>query len=178
MGIPTVVDRVIQQALAQVLGPLCDPGFSASSVGFRTGRSAHHAVKQIQSYIKTGYRIAVDMDLAKFFDRVNHDALMARVARKVRDKAVLRLMGKYLRAGVVVGEGLQPTATRVPQGSPLSPLLSNIRLDDLDKELERRGHRFARYCDDFLLVVKSQRGRTRQSQSDSVSPAPPQAGDQ
>jgi RNA-directed DNA polymerase len=147
LGIPTVVDRVIQQAMAQVLGPLFDPGFSASSFGFRPGRSAHHAVKQIQSYIKTGYRIAVDMDLAKFFDRVNHDALMARGARKVRDKALLRLIGKYLRAGVLVGEGLQPTETGVPQGSPLSPLLSNIMLDDLDKELERRGHRFARYCD-------------------------------
>ena len=147
LGIPTVVDRVIQQAIAQVLGPLFDPEFSASSFGFRPGRSAHHAVKQIQSYIKAGAKVAVDLDLAKFFDRVNHDALMARVARKVRDKALLRLIGKYLRAGVLVGEGLQPTETGVPQGSPLSPLLSNVMLDDLDKELERRGHRFARYCD-------------------------------
>jgi RNA-directed DNA polymerase len=161
LGIPTVVDRIIQQAIAQVLGPLFDPDFSASSFGFRPGRSAHQAVKQIQGYIKAGYRVAVDMDLAKFFDRVNHDALMARVARKVQDKAVLRLMGKYLRAGVLVGEDLQPTATGVPQGSPLSPLLSNIMLDDLDKELERRGHRFARYCDDFLIVVKSQRAGER-----------------
>jgi RNA-directed DNA polymerase len=161
LGIPTVVDRVIQQAIAQVLGPLFDPDFSASSFGFRPGRSAHHAVKQIQSYIKAGAKVAVDMDLAKFFDRVNHDALMARVARKVRDKALLRLMGKYLRAGVLVGEGLQPTETGVPQGSPLSPLLSNVMLDDLDKELERRGHRFARYCDDFLIVVKSQRAGDR-----------------
>jgi RNA-directed DNA polymerase len=161
LGIPTVVDRVIQQAMAQVLGPLFDPDFSASSFGFRPGRSAHQAVKQIQGYIKTGSKVAVDMDLAKFFDRVNHDALMARVARKVRDKAVLRLMGKYLRAGVLVGEDLQPTATGVPQGSPLSPLLSNIMLDDLDKELERRGHQFARYCDDFLIVVKSQRAGER-----------------
>jgi RNA-directed DNA polymerase len=161
LGIPTVVDRIIQQAIAQVLGPIFDPEFSASSFGFRPGRSAHHAVKQIQSYIKTGYRVAVDLDLAKFFDRVNHDALMARVARKVRDKALRRLMGKYLRAGVLVGEQLQPTETGVPQGSPLSPLLSNILLDDLDKELERRGHRFARYCDDFLIVVKSQRAGER-----------------
>ena len=161
LGIPTVVDRVIQQALAQVLGPLFDPDFSASSFGFRPGRSAHHAVKQIQSYLKAGSKVAVDMDLAKFFDRVNHDALMARVARKVRDKALLRLIGKYLRAGVLVGAGLQPTETGVPQGSPLSPLLSNIMLDDLDKELERRGHRFARYCDDFLIVVKSQRAGER-----------------
>jgi RNA-directed DNA polymerase len=128
LGIPTVVDRVIQQALAQVLGPLFDPDFSASSFGFRPGRSAHHAVKQIQSYIKRGYKVAVDMDLAKFFDRVHHDALMARVARKVRDKVVLRLRGKYLRAGVVVGEDLQPTETGVPQGSPLTPptMLLNV----------------------------------------------------
>jgi RNA-directed DNA polymerase len=155
LGIPTVVDRVIQQAMAQVLGPIFDPGFSASSFGFRPGRSAHQAVKQIQGYIKRGSRVAVDLDLAKFFDRVNHDALMARVARKVRDKAVLRLIGKYLRAGVLVGERLQPTEEGVPQGSPLSPLLSNIMLDDLDQELERRGHHFARYCDDFLIIVKS-----------------------
>lgn len=147
MGIPPVVDRVIQQAIAQGLGPIFDPEFSASSFGFRPGRSAHHAVKQIQGYIKAGYRVAVDLDLAKFFDRVNHDALLARVARKVQDKAVLRLIGQYLRAGVLVGASLQPTETGVPQGSPLSPLLSNIMLDDLDKELERRGHRFARYCD-------------------------------
>ncbi len=161
LGIPTIVDRIIQQAIAQVLGPLFDPDFSASSFGFRPGRSAHQAVKQIQSYIKRGSKVAVDMDLAKFFDRVNHDALMARVARKVRDKALLRLIGKYLRAGVLVGESLQPTETGVPQGSPLSPLLSNVMLDDLDKELERRGHRFARYCDDFLIVVKSQRAGER-----------------
>jgi RNA-directed DNA polymerase len=161
LGIPTVVDRLIQQAIAQVLGPLFDPEFSASSFGFRPGRSAHHAVKQIQGYIKAGYKVAVDVDLAKFFDRVHHDALMARVARKVRDKAVLRLIGKYLRAGVLVGENLQPTAEGVPQGSPLSPLLSNVMLDDLDKELERRGHRFARYCDDFLIVVHSQRAGAR-----------------
>jgi RNA-directed DNA polymerase len=161
LGIPTVVDRVIQQAIAQVLGPIFDPEFAASSFGFRPGRSAHQAVKQIQGYIKAGYRVAVDLDLAKFFDRVNHDALMARVARKVRDKALLRLIGKYLRAGVLVGESLQPTETGVPQGSPLSPLLSNVMLDDLDKELERRGHRSARYCDDFLIVVHSRRAGER-----------------
>jgi RNA-directed DNA polymerase len=161
LGIPTVVDRIIQQAIAQVLGPIFDPEFSASSFGFRPGRSAHQAVKQIQGYIKMGYKVAVDLDLAKFFDRVSHDALMARVAHKVRDKALRRLIGKYLRAGVLVGERLQPTAEGVPQGSPLSPLLSNILLDDLDKELERRGHRFARYCDDFLIVVKSRRAGER-----------------
>ena len=147
--------------MAQVLGPIFDPGFSASSFGFRPGRSAPQAVKQIQGYIRTGYRVAVDLDLAKFFDRVNHDALMARVARRVQDKAVLRLIGKYLRAGVLVGEDLQPTATGVPHGSPLSPLVSNILLDDLDQELDRRGHLFARYCDDFLIVVKSQRAGER-----------------
>src|SRR5262249_7492262 len=113
------------------------------------------------SYIKAGYRIAVDLDLAKFFDWVSHDVLMARVARKVRDKALLRLIGKYLRAGVLVGENLQPTEEGVPQGSPLSPVLSNVMLDDLDKELTRRGHCFARYCDDFLIVVKSQRAGER-----------------
>jgi RNA-directed DNA polymerase len=161
LGIPTVVDRVIQQAMAQVLGPIFDPEFSASSFGFRPGRSAHHAVKQIQGYITAGSKVAVDLDRAKFFDRVNHDALMARVARKVQDKAVVRLIGKYLRAGGLVSEQPQPTETGVPQGSPLSPLLSNILLDDLDKERERRGHRFARYCDDFLIVVKSQRAGER-----------------
>ena len=161
LGIPTVVDRVIQQAMAQVLGPIFDPGFSASSFGFRPGRSAHQAVKQIQGSIKAGYKVGVDLDLAKFFDRANHDALRARVARKVRDQALLRLIGKYLRAGVLVGQRVEPTATGVPPGSPLSPLLSNLRLDDLDKELERRGPRFARYCDDFLLVVKSPRAGTR-----------------
>jgi RNA-directed DNA polymerase len=129
LGIPTVVDRRIQQAIAQGLGPIFDPEFSASSFGFRPGRSAHQAVKQIQSYSKMGYKVAVDLDLTKFFDRVNHDALMARVARKVRDKALLRLIGKYLRAGVLVGENLQPTAEGVPQGSPLSPLVSNVMLN-------------------------------------------------
>ena len=144
LGSPPVVARGIPQAMAQVLGALCDPDFSASSFGFRPGRSAHQAVKHIQSYIQAGYRVAVDMDLAKFFDRVNHEALLARVARKVRDKALRRWMGKYLRAGVVVGEDLQPTETGVPQGSPLSPLWSNVRLDDWEQERERRGHRFAR----------------------------------
>jgi RNA-directed DNA polymerase len=161
LGIPTIVDRVIQQAIAQVLGPIFDPEFSASSFGFRPGRSAHQAVRQIQGYLKAGSKVAVDLDLAKFFDRVNHDALMTRVARRVRDKALLRLIGQYLRAGVLVGESLQPTTDGVPQGSPLSPLLSNLRLEDLDKELERRGHRFARYGDDFLIVVKSRRAGDR-----------------
>ena len=126
--VPTVVDRVIQQAMAQVLGPIFDPGFSASSFGFRPRRSAHQAVKQIQSYIKRGYKVGVDLDLAKCFDRGHHDALMARVARKVHDQAVLRLIGKSLRAGVLVGESLQPTETGVPQGGVLTPptMLPNV----------------------------------------------------
>jgi RNA-directed DNA polymerase len=156
LGIPTVVDRVLQQAIAQGLGPILDPGFSASSFGFRPGRSAHQAVKPIQSSSKMGYRVAVDRDLAKVFDRVNQDALLARGARKVRDKALRRVIGKYRRAGALVGERLQPTEAGVPQGSPLSPRLSNVRFDDLDKELDRRGHRFPRYWDDFLIVVHSQ----------------------
>jgi RNA-directed DNA polymerase len=147
LGIPTVVDRVIQQAIAQGLGPLFDPGFSASRFGFRPGRSAPQAVKQIQSSSKTGSKVAVDMDLANFFARVSHDALMARVARKVRNKALLRLMGQSRRAGGLVGESWQPTGTGVPQGAPRSPLLSNLVVDDWDKELERRGHRFVRYAD-------------------------------
>ena len=155
LGIPIVLDRLIQQAIAQVLVPIYDSGFSESSFGFRPGRSAHKAVRQVREYIRKGYRVAVDMDLSKFFDTVNHDALMLRVARKVRDKRVLRLIGKYLRAGVVVKGRLQKTPKGVPQGGPLSPLLANILLDDLDKELEKRGHRFARYADDFIILVKS-----------------------
>ena len=155
LGIPTVLDRVIQQAIAQVLGPIFDPLFSESSFGFRPGRSAHGAVKQVQRNIGEGYRVAVDLDLAKFFDRVDHDVLMARVGRRVIDRPVLRLIGLYLRAGVVVDGKLQPTTQGVPQGGPLSPLLSNIVLDDFDKELERRGHRFSRYADDVLIVVRS-----------------------
>ena len=121
LGMPPVVERVIQQAIAQVLGPLCAPEFSVSSFGFRPRRSAHQAGRQIQSYLQMGYKVAVDLDLAKFFDRVNHDAVMARVARKVRDKGLLHLIGQDLRAGVLVGESLQPTEEGVPQGSPLTP---------------------------------------------------------
>ncbi len=161
LGIPTVVDRVIQQAIAQVLVPIFDPGFSEQSYGFRPGRSAHDAVKQVRAYIGEGYRLAVDMDLAKFFDMVNHDVLMHRVARKVRDKRVLRLIGKYLRAGVMVDGRMQLTPKGVPQGGPLSLLLANIVLDDLDKELETRGHKFVRYADDFVILVRSQRAGDR-----------------
>jgi len=155
LGIPTVVDRLIQQAIAQVLTPMFDPGFSESSFGFRPGRSAHGAVRQVQAYMRGGRRIAVDLDLEKFFDRVQHDVLMVRVARKVADKRVLSLIGRYLRAGVMVDGEVQPTETGTPQGGPISPLLANILLDDLDKELERRGHRFARYADDLIVLVKT-----------------------
>ena len=148
LGIPVVMDRVIQQAITQVLTPVFDPHFSESSFGFRPNRSAHQAVQKVLKDIRRGYPFAVDIDLEKFFDTVNHDVLMSRVARRVRDKGILRLIGKYLRAGVVVNGRLNPTSKGVPQGGPLSPLLSNILLDDLDKELERRGHQFARYADD------------------------------
>jgi RNA-directed DNA polymerase len=161
LGIPTVMDRVIQQAIAQVLGPMFDPGFSESSYGFRPGRSAHHAVYKVREYISQGYKVAVDMDLSKFFDTVNHDVLMHRVARKVREKGVLQLIGKYLRAGVEVNGRLEKTRKGVPQGGPLSPLLANILLDDLDKELELRGLRFARYADDFIILLKSERAGKR-----------------
>ncbi len=161
LGIPTVQDRLIQQAIAQVLTPIFDPGFSESSYGFRPGRSAHGAVYKVREHIHEGHRVAVDMDLSKFFDTVNHDVLMHKVARKVRDKRVLGLIGKYLRAGVVVNGRLEKTRKGVPQGGPLSPLLANILLDDLDKELERRGHRFVRYADDFVIMVKSQRAGER-----------------
>ncbi len=161
LGIPTVIDRVIQQSINHVLMPIFDPGFSEFSYGFRPGRSAKDAVYKVREYIRQGFRVAVDMDLSKFFDRVNHDVLMHRVARKIRDKRVLRLIGKYLRAGVMVRGRLQKTREGVPQGGPLSPLLANILLDDLDKELEKRGHRFVRYADDFIILVKTQRAGQR-----------------
>jgi len=165
LGIPNVLDRVIQQAVQQVLTPIFDPEFSESSFGFRPKRSAHGAVKQVKRYLKQGYRMAVDMDLSKFFDRVQHDVLMSRVARKVGDRRVLRLIGRYLRAGVMVEGLIHPTDEGTPQGGPLSPLLANILLDDLDKELERRGLRFARYADDFLILVKTYRSARQVFQS-------------
>ena len=165
LGIPTVLDRLIQQAIAQILSPIFDPAFSESSFGFRPGRSAHHAVYKVREYIREGCRIAVDVDLSKFFDTVHHDVLMRRVVGKIPDKRVLRLIGKYLRAGVMVSGRLQETPLGVPQGGPLSPLLANIILDDLDKELEKRGHRFARYADDFIILVKSHRAGQRVMES-------------
>jgi RNA-directed DNA polymerase len=155
LGIPTVMDRLIQQALHQILSPLFEPNFSASSYGFRPGRSAHQAVLKAREYVREGRRWVVDMDLEKFFDRVNHDILMSRLARRIKDKRVLRLIRRYLQAGMM-SEGLA-TARRegTPQGGPLSPLLSNILLDELDKELERRGHKFCRYADDCNIYVQS-----------------------
>jgi RNA-directed DNA polymerase len=161
LGIPTVLDRLIQQSIAQVLTPIFDPEFSVSSFGFRPNRSAHDAVRQLREYLRQGYRIAVDIDLAKFFDTVNHDLLMTVVGRKVRDKRVLALIGRYLRAGVEVAGRLEKTRLGVPQGGPLSPLLANILLDHLDNELEKRGHKFVRYADDFVILVKSQRAGER-----------------
>ena len=161
LGIPTVLDRVLQQAVAQVLTPIFDPTFSDSSFGFRPGRNAHQAIRQVQRQVKEGRSIAVDIDLAKFFDTVNHDVLMNLLARTIADKPLLALIGRYLRAGVLVGEHVEPSEVGTPQGGPLSPLLANILLHQLDLELERRGHRFARYADDMVILVKSERAAQR-----------------
>ncbi len=161
LGIPNVQERLIQQAILQILTPIFDPDFSESSFGFRPNRSAHGAAWQVQAHIRAGYRHCVDMDLSKFFDRVQHDVLLTRVARKVRDKRLLRLIGRYLRAGVMVGAQLQPSLKGTMQGGPLSPLLANILLDDFDKELERRGLHFVRYADDFLVFTKTSEAARR-----------------
>jgi RNA-directed DNA polymerase len=155
LGIPNVIDRLIQQAILQILTPIFDPDFSESSYGFRPKRSAHGAVKQIQATIRDGYRHCVDMDLSKFFDRVQHDVLLIRVSRKVHDKRLLKLIGRYLRAGVMVEGTHQETPEGTMQGGPLSPLLANVLLDDFDKVLESRGLRFVRYADDFLVFTKT-----------------------
>lgn len=161
LGIPTVVDRLIQQAMHQVLMPLFDPDFSKASYGFRPGRSAHDAVLAARAHVAEGRRFVVDLDLEKFFDRVNHDVLMARVGRRVADQRVLRLIRRYLQAGLMTGGITTVRSEGTPQGGPLSPLLSNILLDDLDKELERRGHAFCRYADDCNIYVRTRRAGER-----------------
>ena len=158
---PTVLDRFIQQAVMQVLQEEWDPGFSDASYGFRPGRSAHQAVRRAQEHILAGFDIVVDLDLEKFFDRVNHDILMGLVAKRVADKRLLRLIRGFLTAGVLDGGLVGPTTKGTPQGGPLSPLLSNLMLDVLDKELEKRGHRFVRYADDCNLYVRSRRAGER-----------------
>jgi RNA-directed DNA polymerase len=156
-----VVDRLIQQALHQVMQPLFEPEFSESSYGFRPGRNAHQAVKAARSYVAEGERWVVDLDLEKFFDRVNHDVLLARVARRVKDKRVLKLIRRYLEAGLMEGGVVSARTEGTPQGGPLSPLLSNILLTDLDRELEKRRHRFCRYADDCNIYVGSERSGQR-----------------
>ncbi len=161
LGVPSVVDRLIQQALAQVLSPIFDEGFAPVSYGFRPGKSAHDAVVVARTVIEQGYRWVVEVDLDAFFDRVNHDVLMSRVARKVKDKRVLKLIRKYLTAGIMAQGVRRDTVEGTPQGSPLSPLLSNIMLDDFDQEFWSRGHRFVRYADDIRIFVKSKRAAMR-----------------
>ncbi len=156
LGIPTVVDRVVQQAILQILEPILDPTFSESSYGFRPKRSTHQALKKAQEYVQDGGEIVVDIDLDKFFDRVNHDILMAQLAKVVRDKRLLKIVGRFLRAGIMVNGVRIERKEGTPQGGNLSPLLSNLMLDRLDKELERRGHKFCRYADDCNIYVKSQ----------------------
>ena len=156
LGIPTVLDRLIQQAILQVIGPIFDSGFSEFSYGFRPGRSALQAVSKAREYVAYGYRWVVDLDLEKFFDRVNHDIVMSRVARKIKDKRLLKLIRLYLQSGLMIGGVVTPRESGTPQGGPLSPLLSNIILDDFDKELERRGHHFCRYADDCNIYVRSE----------------------
>ncbi len=165
IGIPTVQDRLIQQAIQQILSREYEPEFSDHSYGFRPRRSAHEAVKAAQGHIGAGNRWVVDIDLAKFFDTVNHDRLMSRMKASIVDKRVLRLVNEYLKAGVMVNGVVMETETGTPQGGPLSPLLSNIVLDELDRELEKRGHRFVRYADDCNIYVKSQRAAERVMES-------------
>jgi RNA-directed DNA polymerase len=161
LGIPTVLDRLIQQALLQVLQPIFDPTFSESSFGFRPGRSAHDAIERARGYIQAGRRVVVDVDLEKFFDRVNHDVLMGRLAKRIEDKRVLRLIRRYLEAGMMADGVVQAREEGTPQGGPLSPLLANVLLDEVDKDLERNGHAFARYADDCNVYVHSQRAGMR-----------------
>ena len=161
LGIPTVLDRLIQQALYQALQGWYDPTFSDASFGFRRGRGTHDAIERAREHVAAGHRWVVDLDLEKFFDRVNHDILMSRLARRITDKRILRLIRRYLQAGMMEGGLVSPRAEGTPQGGPLSPLLSNILLDELDQELERRGHRFVRYADDCNIYVRSQQAGQR-----------------
>ncbi len=161
LGIPTVTDRLIQQAIAQVLSKIYDPLFSEHSYGFRPNRSAHDAIRKEKGYIKEGYRWVVDMDLEKFFDKVNHDKLMSILAKRIKEKPLLKLIRKYLQAGVMINGVVTSTGQGTPQGGPLSPLLSNIVLDEPDKKLEARGHNFVRYTDDCNIYVKSKRAGNR-----------------
>jgi RNA-directed DNA polymerase len=165
LGIPTVLDRFIQQAVMQVLQKRWDPTFSEHSYGFRPGRSAHQAVARAQKYIAEGYNWTVDFDLEKFFDRVNHDKLMGQIAKRIEDKRLLKLIRAFLNAGVMENGLVSPSIEGTPQGGPLSPLLSNLVLDELDRELERRGHRFVRYADDSNVYVRSERAGERVMQS-------------
>ncbi|KAB0630763.1 group II intron reverse transcriptase/maturase [Burkholderia latens] len=161
LGIPTVTDRLIQQALLQVLQPIIDPTFSEHSYGFRPGRRARDAVLMAQRHVQDGYRVVVDVDLEKFFDRVNHDILMERLSRRIADKAVLRLIRHYLVVGIMDGGVVMERHEGTPQGGPLSPLLANVLLDEVDRELEKRGHRFVRYADDCNVYVRSRRAGER-----------------
>ena len=161
LGIPAVLDRLVQQAVAQVLQAMWDPTFSEWSFGFRPERCAQQAIRQVRTFVRAGYRVSVSVDLSKFFDRVNHDRLLSRLATRVKDKRVLRLIRAFLTSGVMIGGLVSPTDEGTPQGGPLSPLLSNIVLDELDKELEQRGLHFARYADDFVIYVKSKRAGQR-----------------
>ncbi|HEX9830499.1 MAG TPA: reverse transcriptase domain-containing protein, partial [Thermodesulfobacteriota bacterium] len=161
LGIPSVIDRLIQQAFHQVLEPILDPTFSDSSYGFRSGRSTHQALKQAQKYVREGHEIVVDIDLEKFFDRVNHDILMSRLAKRIDDKRLLKIIRRFLEAGMMKQGVVMDRREGVPQGGPLSPLLSNLLLDDLDKELESRGHKFCRYADDCNIYVRSRRAGER-----------------
>lgn len=161
LGIPTVQDRMIQQAIAQVLSKLYEPTFSESSFGFRPNRGAKNAIKQSETYINQGYKWVVDMDLEKFFDKVNHNILMGKLEKKIKDKRLLKLIRKYLESGVLINGIKVSSEEGTPQGGPLSPLLANIMLDDVDKELEKRGHKFCRYADDCNIYVKSKRAGLR-----------------